>query len=79
MVAVPHNRILLIYKGLSGAPDKLFSFGINLGVRRDKTGVESRMQESHRQGVANQSDLESCAGGRKATREALTREYEAEY
>ena len=30
------------------------------------------MKESYREGVANHSDPESCAGRRKAAREALT-------
>src|SRR6266545_4121404 len=34
--------------------------------------MEQGMRESHRKGVANRSDLESCAGRRKVTGEALT-------
>ena len=30
------------------------------------------MKEPHSEGVANHADLESCAGGREAVREALT-------
>ena len=41
--------------------------------RRDKTGLESRMQEPHWKEVANHPDPESCAGGRKVAGEAFDR------
>src|SRR5262245_6785591 len=38
-----------------------------------KTGMESRMKESYREGVANHSGPEPCEGSRKAVLEALDR------
>ena len=37
------------------------------------TGMESRMKESHREGVANHPGPEPCEGSRKAALEALGR------
>jgi hypothetical protein len=44
--------------------------GIGFVVRRDKPGMESRMQEPHRKGVAIHPDPESCAGAREGVGES---------
>jgi hypothetical protein len=44
--------------------------GIGFVVRRLQTGMELRMKESHRKGIANHPDPESCVARRKAAIEA---------
>ena len=42
------------------------------GKAPGQTGMELRMKEPHRKGVANHPAPESCAGGGNTTGEALT-------
>jgi hypothetical protein len=50
----------------------LFRLDLEIGfvVRRLQTGMELRMKESHRKGIANHPDPESCVARRKAAIEA---------
>jgi hypothetical protein len=43
---------------------------IGFVVRRLETGMKLRMKESHRKGVANHPDPESCVASREAAIEA---------
>ena len=58
------------YPGLEPGSSPLSSLKIGFVVRRLETGMELRMKESHRKGVANHLDPESCVASREAAIEA---------
>ena len=58
------------YPGLEPGSSPLPSLKIGFVVRRLETGMELRMKESHRKGVANHLDPESCVASREAAIEA---------
>jgi len=58
------------YPGLELGCSTPRSSQIGFVVRRLETGMELRMKESHRKGVANHPDPESCVASREAAIEA---------